>query len=470
MKNTIQDKKVINRRNIIMKKGKAKMLFLVLLLVLSGGFICPAKVYASEADILAKIELLKAKFPAGKYWNHVGSATDNVNGWTETPCTCHGVSGVSHIYGTGGCTCNHYMDTVQGSHNQSTQCMGFANKLGYDVFGATTWYIYSAPNAATLANVKVGDIVRYSDGNTSGHSVFVIAKNGNSITVGEANYGGRCLISWTRVMDLTTVNVINFEHASNYDIITGTTLTEAGTGQTGTGTGQTTTEATTQATTEEPVYTGWKKAADGEHYQYFKNGTLLKKQWLTKSSKKYYLDKNGYRVTGLVKIGSKKYYFNSKGVLQKSKWVDVGKDSYYVGYGGYILKKQWLWKSNTLVYVTTDGTVAKGELVKIGSYTYYFNAKGKRSKGFKKVNNKYYYCNKSGIIQKKKWITKGGKKYYLQKNGVRAQSKLIKIGKYKYYFNAKGYMLKNQVIEYDGEEYKADKKGRCKYIGEAETE
>lgn len=464
------------QKKIMTDRGMKAGVLLGILLSVLLGFIPSITTYAVVTDIQSEIVQLQTKFPEGKYWNHVGSANDNVDGYTDTPCTCHGVSGVTHTEGTGGCTCNHYYDTVQSSHNQSTQCMGFANKLGYDVFGATTWCIYSAPSKAQLANVQIGDIVRYSSTDTSGHSVFVIAKDGYKITVGEANYSGKCQISWKRVIDLSSssIHVIYYEHANNYDTIAGTDLTEPGTGE---ATTQPATEATTEAkAVETPAaeaakpYTGWKKASDGVHYQYVKKDVIQKKTWITIGSKKYYVNKNGYRVTGLVKIGSKRYYFNSKGVMQKKKWVSANGEDYYVSSNGAVLKSQWLYKSNVLVYVTSDGSVAKNELVKIGRNTYYFNSKGKRSKGFKKCNGKYYYCNSKGVVQKKKWINKNGKSYYVQSNGVRAQNKLIKIGKYKYYFNAKGYLVKRQNITYKGNIYRADKKGRCKKIGKAPAE
>lgn len=436
------------------KLGIAVFGFLLMMLPITG--------YAAEANITTRIEALKVKYPHGKYWNHAGSAADNSDGWTNTACSCHN-TGIC-IAGTGKCTCNHYYDSVQTSHNQSTQCMGFANKLGYDIFGATTWYVYSTPNTASLANIRVGDIIRYSASDTSGHSVLVIAKNGNQVTVGEANYGGKCKIVWGRVLDLTKVKVINYERANNYDTVTGGSLTEPGTG----GIEETpTTEApTTEAPTTEgnAAYTGWQKASDGVHVQYVKKGTILKNKWITVSKKKYYVNKNGYRVTGLSKISSKRYYFNTKGVMQKKKWVSANNEYYYLGSGGYALKSQWLYKGNLLVYVTKDGSMAKGELVKIGKRTYLFNSKGKRGKGFKKCNDQYYYCNRQGVIQKKKWITKSGKKYYLQKSGVRADNKLLKIKKHRYYFNQKGQLIKNSMVSYKGAVYKANKAGHCKFI------
>lgn len=445
---------------------------------------------ASEAEVVAKIAKLQAKFPEGKYWNHVGSTAENLNGWTETPCTCHGVAGVDHVYGTGGCVCNHHADS---GHLSATQCMGFANKLGYDVFGNTTWTrVSNADGTALLASqyagLMIGDIVRISNS----HSVFVIAKNGNVVTVGEANYSGRCQISWTRTINLESVAVTYYEHADNYAGALGTELTEAGTGCLGSGTTETpTTGETTETpgtetpstgeTTENPTtgttsstvaadFTGWNLAADGVNYQYYENGTLQTGKWLTVDKSKYYVDVNGYRVCGFYDVEGFTYYFNTEGVLQKKQWFDVGEDTYYVNEDGIVLKSQWLYYEGLLVYVVADGSIARSEIVKIGSKQYYFSAKGKRSKGFKKCDGKYYYCNSKGVIQKKKWITKGGKKYYLQKNGVRAQSKLLKIGKYRYYFNAKGHMVKNKRVTYNGKIYKANKKGRCTYIMDADEE
>lgn len=419
--------------------------------VLLAVCMLPLKARAEEIDFATRIAQLQAKFPQEKYWNHVGMAADNSDGYTDNPCTEHKTAGVYHIYGTGGCTCNHF---AGGGHLLATQCMGFANKLGYEVFGDTTWTTYNNPDPAAI---RVGDIVRIG----GSHSVFVIARTGNNIMVGEANYPDCCQISWNRIINLAQVTVTYYEHAKNYDTVIGSSPAVPGT---------TEEPATEISTTEQAVveqvgsFTGWKKTADNKHYQYYKKGKLQKKKWLTIKKKKYYVDKKGYRLTGLHKVGAQTYYFNSKGVMQKKKWVTVDGDTYYVDSLGRVLKKQWLYYKNTKVYVTGNGSIAKNELVKIGGKTYYFNSKGKRSKGFKKVKGKYYYCDRSGIIQKKKWITKGGKKYYLQKSGVRAQSKLIKIGKYRYYFNSKGQMQKNKKFTYQNKNYKADKKGHCKFL------
>ncbi len=442
---------MVMRNGTLWRKVVFGMLFAGLML-----FAFPDTSYAATVNFNARIAELKVKFPDGAYWNHVGGA-ENPDGYTLTACTsCHN-TGVC-IAGIGNCTCNHYIDPVEPKHNRSTQCMGFANKLGFDVFGATTW-TRSTENA--VANIRVGDIVRL-DNDT--HSVFIIARSGNSVVLGEANYSGRCRISWTRTIDLSAANVTYYERANNYDVVLGAV--------TGTNPEVTDPSVTGGASQEEggiPAdFTGWKETADGLHFVYAKSGKLQKSKWITVGKKKYYLDADGYRVTGLYQIGDSKYYFNNSGVLQKKQWILVDGEHYYIGDEGFALKSQWLYMGNTLVYVTGDGSVAKKELVKIGSSTYYFNSKGKRSKGFKNYKGQYYYCNSKGIVQKKKWVTKSGKKYYLQKNGVRAENKLLTIGKYKYYFNAKGQMVKKKKIVYKDKVYKADKNGHCKFLYNAD--
>lgn len=455
---------------------------LALILLGMNGFV----VEAATIDFATKLVELQTKFPEDKYWNHVGSTEDNSDGYTDTACYLHKTAGVSHTYGTNGCVCNHFACT---GHLSATQCMGFANKLGYDVFGDTTWTKITSPTAEQIADIRIGDIVRMD---YDSHSVFIIARNGNVVTVGEANYTGPCQISWDRTIDLSKANITYYERAANYDTVLGnqtvTTPPAEDTSSNGdaasggmatddttsgdstaqdTSSGDATTDTSTATSPSTPVaadFTGWQVATDGVNYLYYKNGVLQKSKWLKIDKNKYFLDANGCRVTGFYDVQEYTYYFNTEGVLQKKQWFDYNGNTYYANEDGIILKSQWLYYKSVLVYVVADGSIARSEIVKIGSKEYYFNSKGKRSKGFKKCNGKYYYCNSKGVIQKKKWITKSGKKYYLQKSGVRAQSKLIKIGKYRYYFNSKGHMVKNKRVTYNGKIYKANKKGRCTYV------
>lgn len=370
---------------------------------------------AATVDFNARMTELQNKFPNGKYWNHVGMSVDNSDGYTSSPCTLHKASNVSHVYGTNGCTCNHF--ACKG-HLSAAQCMGFANKLGYDVFGDTTWTLHTNSGKA-YQEIKVGDIVRIS----GSHSVFIIAKNGNVVTVGEANYKANCEISWGRTIDLTTVTITNYERADNYAAVLGMAPSNA-TVITVPNTSSTTEQSTTEKSTETTSSTGFRKAKDGIHQYYYINGKMVKKKWFT--------------------VNGKDYYANEKGL---------------------ILLSQWLYKGNTLVYVKSDGAVAKNELVKIGKNTYFFKSNGKRSSGWKKYKGKYYYCNKKGIVQKKKWIKKGKNRYYVDKKGIRVQGKTFRITGKMYYFGSNGKMVKNKKVTYNGTIYKANKLGQCKIIG-----
>lgn len=403
-----KEKKTIYSRLQIWKLylAAAGILFGVMFLHIPGR--------AATVDFNARMTELQNKFPNGKYWNHVGISGDNSDGYTSSPCdaTLHKIKDGRHTNGTNGCTCNHF--ACKG-HLSAAQCMGFANKLGYDVFGDTTWTLHTNSGKA-YQEIKVGDIVRIG----GSHSVFIIAKNGNVVTVGEANYKPNCEISWGRTIDLTKEIITNYERADNYVAVLGTAPSNA-TVITALDTPGAAEQVTTEQTTS---FTGFRKAKDGIHQYYYINGKMVKKKWFT--------------------VNGKDYYANEKGL---------------------ILLRQWLYKGNTLVYVKSDGAVAKKELVKIGKNTYFFKSNGKRSSGWKKYKGKYYYCNKKGIVQKKKWIKKGKNRYYVDKKGIRVQGKTFRITGKMYYFGSNGKMVKNKKVTYNGTIYKANKLGQCKIIG-----
>lgn len=131
------------------------------------------------------IKVLKEKFPAGKYWNHDPSEPNNPDGYTDTPCDHHGYCGYTY---NGSCGCN--------SFNRAIQCMGFSRKLAYDTFGtyASSWkQVYKDDFDGKL---KAGDIARITMASSSGHSIFITAVEGNTITYADANYDQGCGIRW----------------------------------------------------------------------------------------------------------------------------------------------------------------------------------------------------------------------------------------------------------------------------------
>ena len=149
---------------------------------------------------------LRQKFPAGKYWNHAGNPGKNVNnqdGYTSTPCPKH------HNINTSSQTCNGF---APNGTQLSWQCMGYAEKLGYDSTGSnprvnsSVWHTYT--NASALDNLKAGDIVRYKNNN---HSIFVTGVNGDTVTYTDCNSDGHCKIRWDQTISKSTLRA-TFTH------------------------------------------------------------------------------------------------------------------------------------------------------------------------------------------------------------------------------------------------------------------
>ena len=65
-------------------------------------------------------------------------------------------------------------------------------------------------------------------------------------------------------------------------------------------------------------YTGWAKK--GNKMYRFEKGKLVSNKWITVSGKKYYIGKDGARVTGKQTINKIKYTFDNNGVYKKKGW------------------------------------------------------------------------------------------------------------------------------------------------------
>lgn len=151
------------------------------------------------------ISELQEKFPQGKYWNHMGSSSNNPDGYTSTPCN-------HNSYGTK--YCNLY------SAGGSRQCMGFAQKLGHDYTGIDpingsgwTFIKYSTnPSGWTNAieNLKTGDIVTYYESTSSvgTHTFFVTSVDGDTVHFAECNWGNKCIIRWDRTMSKSKLKTL----------------------------------------------------------------------------------------------------------------------------------------------------------------------------------------------------------------------------------------------------------------------
>lgn len=206
------------------KRWVAKILVLVMLIT------CLPMTQKQEAraagGVYNKLVSLKTRFPDGKFWNHQITAYQNngdellkrndesfANSVTSHTCATHtGTAGV------GSYDCNVF--------DGGMQCMGFAKKIFYEVFGQRE---SSLPRRYDKNNVVVGDYVRV---NNDGHSGVVLSRNGNTITLAECNLCGRiigntvqypsekCRIGWGR-LTYQISSITYFKHATNYAQIEG---------------------------------------------------------------------------------------------------------------------------------------------------------------------------------------------------------------------------------------------------------
>ena len=132
---------------------------------------------------------LQAKFPSGAYWNHMGSSSNNPNGYTYTPCN-HSSYGTSY--------CNHP------TFYSAWQCHGYAVQCGYDIVGTNpmNWTKYTS--SSYVDSIKAGDIVRL-DYSSNQHTILVLSVNGNEVAFTDCNSYGTCNIRWGAVKTKSTI-------------------------------------------------------------------------------------------------------------------------------------------------------------------------------------------------------------------------------------------------------------------------
>ncbi len=172
-----------------MRKTAVFLLCLVLLLAtLPVGVSIAEETPAVKAQTLT-VEQLKAKYPHGAYWNHTKGGSED---YTWNPCTHH----AGNCTYNGSCGCNTYQ-------NVALQCMGFAYQLASLAYNCDPRAEWSTNrNASALDTLKPGDIVRYR---WNGHSVFVLAVEGDTVTYADCNWDGHCLIRWDATVSKETL-------------------------------------------------------------------------------------------------------------------------------------------------------------------------------------------------------------------------------------------------------------------------
>lgn len=82
---------------------------------------------------------------------------------------------------------------------------------------------------------------------------------------------------------------------------------------------------------EKEKFTDWYFDRDANVWNYFKNGKIVKNDWV---EKKYYLNENGAMTLGWKQINNSWYYFNKYSGVMKIGWFKDGSNWYYLNQDG----------------------------------------------------------------------------------------------------------------------------------------
>ena len=170
---------------------KRLLCILLTAIMLLSAFTTTEAKAANESVRTRLFELVK-QFPHGKYWNHMGSKTDNPDGVTSKPCSGH----ISCSWKKN-CSCNKFDNAIQ--------CMGYAYKIAYEIVGVSA-RDFTKSYTLDASKLRVGDVIRYKN-NT--HSITVTGINGKRISFTDCNWTGKCQIRWAQ-MNLSSIKGFSY--------------------------------------------------------------------------------------------------------------------------------------------------------------------------------------------------------------------------------------------------------------------
>ncbi len=242
------------------------------------------------------------------------------------------------------------------------------------------------------------------------------------------------------------------------------------------------------------VTTGmWVQDSVGFKYQ-MGDGSFVYSGWIDEpnSGARYYLDANGYAVSGFRTIdGTLYYFFTDSNALFRDGWLTLSDGKVYrAAFDGAILKgfqyidgEYFYFNENTgemqtgfvtfgekwYYFLPEDGTMVTGWFTspKTG-YEYYFNDEGEMTVGWAQIEGSWYFFednmdNHYGQMLTG-WITSSssGYKYYLEEDGKMVTG-WKEIDGNTYYFDGNDENYKGRMVtgekEIDGETYTFDENG-----------
>ena len=224
---------------------------------------------------------------------------------------------------------------------------------------------------------------------------------------------------------------------------------------------------------------GWVNEGTKEdpYWVYYKDGELVKDQWLKDGKKWYYLDEYGGMVAGRSVVDGKKAYLLGEdgAMVTKKGWVGI-KDTYDIEPKAALKLPVGETKTYTTWYYLKSGGVCTTGWKKISGKWYYFYPILEEAEYYYGIgcmvdvpshpigDKVYAFYNSGAMVTKTGWVSISyeGTKYwfYLKKDGV-CTIGWKKIGGKWYYFEEYGPMVHDTTINIDGLYYEFDSNGVC---------
>ena len=205
---------------------------------------------------------------------------------------------------------------------------------------------------------------------------------------------------------------------------------------------------------EKPVVKGW--VEDGDIWYYIQDDGTKATGWL-KVGAWYYFDENGVMLTGWQKIDGVWYCLRNSGSMYAATWLKWGNSWYYLRNNGS-MATGWEKVNGTWYLFNSDGVMLTGWQKDNGTW-YYLESSGAMKTGWLKSGKDWYYLQSNGAM-KTGWLNYNNIWYYLDKTSGAMVTGWKTIDGYKYYFLEDGAMVTG-TLRIDGKRYTFDDKGHC---------
>lgn len=160
---------------------------------------------------------------------------------------------------------------------------------------------------------------------------------------------------------------------------------------------------------------GLEEQADKRWKYRSSKGEYVCGDWVDHKGDRYYIDDEGYMVTGWRKIGSKKWYYFKSSIDQAGRegggqmvlgWREIDGLWYYLHPESVYMMSGWQTIDGKKYYLKKQNEAVNG------------NDYGYMLTGWREIKNKWYYFHDDGNMAVSEWIEENGERYWVGDDGV----------------------------------------------------